>query len=51
MISAMMCHVRDLTADLHAPIGVVLEGGYEPAAVGSSVVAMLAALSGEGDAE
>jgi len=48
---AMMCHVRELAGDLHAPIGAVLEGGYEPAALGSSVVAMLAALSGEGDAE
>ena len=48
---AMTCHVRDLAAELHAPVGAVLEGGYEPAALGSSVVAMLAALSGEGDAE
>lgn len=47
----MMCHVRDFAADLHAPIGAVLEGEYEPAALGSSVVAMLAALSGKADAE
>ena len=46
----MACHVRDLAARLEAPLGVVLEGGYEPAALADSVVATLAALGGEGEA-
>ncbi len=48
---AMMArHVRDLAGRLEAPLGVVLEGGYEPVALADSVVATLAALSGEGEA-
>jgi acetoin utilization deacetylase AcuC-like enzyme len=48
---AMMArHVRDLAGQLEAPLGVVLEGGYEPAALADSVVATLAALTGEGEA-
>ena len=44
------CHVRDLASRLEAPLGVVLEGGYEPDALTESVAATLAALSGEGEA-
>jgi len=43
-------HLRDLTARLEAPLGVVLEGGYEPHALAESVAATLTALAGEGDA-
>ena len=46
----MACHVRDLAARLEAPLGIVLEGGYEPSALADSVVATLAALGGEGEA-
>ena len=46
----MACHVRDLAARLDAPVGLVLEGGYEPEALAESVVATMAALSGEGEA-
>jgi acetoin utilization deacetylase AcuC-like enzyme len=47
----MACHLRELAAGLGAPIGAVLEGGYAPAALAESVVATLAALGGEGEAE
>jgi acetoin utilization deacetylase AcuC-like enzyme len=47
----MACHVRDLAAGLDVPVGAVLEGGYEPVALGDCVVAMLAALAGAGEAE
>jgi acetoin utilization deacetylase AcuC-like enzyme len=47
----MACHVRDLAGALGAPLGAVLEGGYEPRALGESVVATLAALLGAGEAE
>jgi acetoin utilization deacetylase AcuC-like enzyme len=46
----MTCHLRDLAARLEAPLGIVLEGGYEPSALADSVVATLAALGGEGEA-
>ncbi len=46
----MTCHVRELAARLEAPLGVVLEGGYEPDALAESVAATLAALCGEGEA-
>ncbi len=46
----MARHVRDLGAALGAPVGAVLEGGYEPAALADSVVATMAALGGEGEA-
>ncbi len=42
----MARHVRDLAAKLGAPLGAVLEGGYEPAALARCVQATLAALSG-----
>ncbi len=47
----MACHVRDLAHALGAPLGAVLEGGYDPTALGESVVAVLAALQGDGEAE
>ncbi len=46
----MARHVRDLAQGLGAPLGVVLEGGYEPLALAESVSATLAALGGEGEA-
>ena len=47
----MACHVRDLAAILGAPVGAVLEGGYDLAALPRCVIATLAALSGVGEAE
>jgi acetoin utilization deacetylase AcuC-like enzyme len=47
----MACHVRDLAAQLGVPLGIVLEGGYDPSALAESVIATLAALSGDGEAE
>jgi acetoin utilization deacetylase AcuC-like enzyme len=48
--AGMACHVRELAAQLNAPLGLVLEGGYEPLALADSVVATMAALGGEGKA-
>ncbi len=42
----MADRVRDLAEGLDAPVGAVLEGGYEPAALADSVEATLAALGG-----
>ncbi len=47
----MACHVRDLAEGLGAPVGAVLEGGYDPGALADCVVATLRALSGVGEAE
>jgi acetoin utilization deacetylase AcuC-like enzyme len=47
----MACHVRDLGSRLDAPVGAVLEGGYEPRALGECVIATMRALGGEGEAE
>ncbi len=47
----LACHVRDLARALGAPLGAVLEGGYDPNALAESVVAVLMALQGEGEAE
>src|SRR5262249_61195658 len=46
----MACRVRDLAVALDAPLGVVLEGGYNRQALAESVVATLLALGGEGEA-
>jgi acetoin utilization deacetylase AcuC-like enzyme len=46
----MTCQLRDLAAELGAPLGFVLEGGYEPAALAESVAATMAAAAGEGEA-
>jgi acetoin utilization deacetylase AcuC-like enzyme len=40
-------HVRDLTEQLDVPLGAVLEGGYEPAALAECVQDTLTALSGD----
>jgi acetoin utilization deacetylase AcuC-like enzyme len=45
----MACQVRDLAKQVGAPLGGVLEGGYEPSALADSVIATLAALGGEGE--
>jgi acetoin utilization deacetylase AcuC-like enzyme len=42
----MARHVRSLAQELNAPLGAILEGGYEPAALARSVRATLAALAG-----
>lgn len=47
----MACHVRELGAALDAPVGAMLEGGYDPAALAESTVATIAALQGHGAAE
>ena len=47
----MACQVRELARDLHAPVGAVLEGGYDPHALGECVLATIRALHGEGEAE
>lgn len=45
----MACQMRDMAAQVGAPVGAVLEGGYEPVALAESVAATLAALGGEGE--
>jgi acetoin utilization deacetylase AcuC-like enzyme len=47
----MARHVRDLALQAGAPIGAVLEGGYDPAALAASVLATIRALDGEGEAD
>jgi acetoin utilization deacetylase AcuC-like enzyme len=47
----MACHVRDMAAAAGAPVGAVLEGGYDPRALAESVTATISALDGEGTAE
>ncbi|HEY2650471.1 MAG TPA: histone deacetylase [Solirubrobacteraceae bacterium] len=47
----MACHVRALAEQLGAPLGAVLEGGYSPPALAESVLATIAALEGDGEAE
>jgi acetoin utilization deacetylase AcuC-like enzyme len=42
----MAARVRELAAELDAPLGAVLEGGYEPEALGECVRATLDALAG-----
>jgi acetoin utilization deacetylase AcuC-like enzyme len=39
--------LRDLARELHIPLGAVLEGGYAPQALGSSVLETLAALGAD----
>jgi acetoin utilization deacetylase AcuC-like enzyme len=46
----MACRVRDLAVAVGAPLGVVLEGGYNHQVLAESVVATLQALGGEGEA-
>jgi acetoin utilization deacetylase AcuC-like enzyme len=47
----LACHVRDAGRTLAAPVGAVLEGGYDLQALAASTVATVAALSGDGEAE
>jgi acetoin utilization deacetylase AcuC-like enzyme len=47
----MARHVRDLAALTGAPIGAVLEGGYDPPALAESVIATMRALSADDPAE
>ncbi len=47
----MACHVRDLAESFDAPIGAVLEGGYEPRVLADCVLATMRALGGAGEAE
>jgi acetoin utilization deacetylase AcuC-like enzyme len=47
----LTCFVRDLAADVGAPVGAVLEGGYDPDALAASVLATVSALRGDGTAE
>jgi acetoin utilization deacetylase AcuC-like enzyme len=44
------CHIRELARAVNAPVGAVLEGGYDPEALAASVVATLGALAGDGEA-
>ncbi|HET8956776.1 MAG TPA: histone deacetylase [Solirubrobacterales bacterium] len=46
----MACQVREAAAGWGAPVGAVLEGGYNLAALADSTVATMAALGGEGEA-
>jgi acetoin utilization deacetylase AcuC-like enzyme len=47
----MACLVRDLAAEVGAPIGAVLEGGYDTTALAESVLLTIRALGGEGEAD
>jgi acetoin utilization deacetylase AcuC-like enzyme len=46
----LACHVRDAAAAWGAPLGAVLEGGYEPRSLAECVEATLSALGGAGKA-
>ena len=46
----LACHIRDLAAAVGAPVGAVLEGGYNPPALAACVIATMRALAGEGTA-
>ena len=45
----MACQVRDMAEQVGAPLGAVLEGGYDPPALAESTAATLAALGGKGE--
>ncbi len=47
----MTCQVRDVARRAGAPIGAVLEGGYDLEALPACVLATMRALDGEGEAE
>jgi acetoin utilization deacetylase AcuC-like enzyme len=46
----MACHIRDMAATVHAPVGAVLEGGYDLRALADSVPVTIASLGGAGEA-
>jgi len=48
--SQIACHVREMAEDLGAPLGAVLEGGYNVTALAESVSETMAALGGAGKA-
>jgi acetoin utilization deacetylase AcuC-like enzyme len=48
--AAMAIRVRDLAERVGAPLGAVLEGGYEPRSLVESLLATIAALDGAGEA-
>ena len=45
----MACRVRDMAIAANAPLGGVLEGGYQPRATAASLCATLAAFAGGGE--
>ena len=47
----MTAHVMELAATVGAPVGAVLEGGYDLGALANSVLAMISALGGQTRAE
>jgi acetoin utilization deacetylase AcuC-like enzyme len=47
----MACHVRELGERVGAPVGAVLEGGYNPSVLADCILATVAALDGQGSAE
>ena len=47
----MARHIRDAAREVGAPVGAVLEGGYDPPALSRSVLATIRALGGEGEAD
>jgi acetoin utilization deacetylase AcuC-like enzyme len=47
----MACHVREMASSVGAPIGAVLEGGYDPSVLADCVPATIAALDGDSPAE
>jgi acetoin utilization deacetylase AcuC-like enzyme len=51
VFAQMACQVRGLGRMLGAPVGAVLEGGYEPISLAESVAATVAALGGSGESE
>jgi acetoin utilization deacetylase AcuC-like enzyme len=47
----MAAHVMELSAEVSAPVGAVLEGGYDTSALADSVVATIRAMAGQTRAE
>ena len=47
----MARHVRELARTVGAPVGTVLEGGYDPGALAESVLATIRAFEGDGEVE
>ena len=47
----MTAHVMDLASRVGAPVGAVLDGGYDLDALADSVLAMIGALGGHAQAE
>ena len=47
----MTAHVMELASSVGAPVGAVLEGGYDLAALADSVLAMIGALGGQTEPE